>query len=215
PINAVIGYNNLLQENIFGELSGAQQEALDKANRSAQHLLELVNDILDISKIEAGKMEILPETVDLAALLRDTATSLQLQAVDKGIDLEIETPRRLEATTDPARVRQIVLNLLSNAVKFTAEGRVALRLRRDGEDRIRVQVEDTGPGIEPGDQERIFEEFEQTAGPDAPAGTGLGLAISRRLAELLGGSLGVESEVGVGSTFTLVLPTSSGEPAAS
>jgi signal transduction histidine kinase/CheY-like chemotaxis protein len=206
PINAVIGYNHLLQERIFGKLSERQSEALAKANRSAQHLLELVDDILDISKIEAGKLEVLPEETNLAALMRDTATSLQLQAREKGIELEIEAPDQLKVETDPARVRQVVLNLLSNAVKFTEEGRVTLTVSRDGGDMIRVQVSDTGPGIAPEDQDRIFEEFEQARSSGAASGTGLGLAISRRLAELLGGRLELESEVGVGSTFILTLP---------
>jgi signal transduction histidine kinase/ActR/RegA family two-component response regulator len=206
PINAVIGYNHLLGEEIFGPLNAAQSEALGKANRSAQHLLELVDDILDVSKIEAGKLEILPEEVDLAALLRDTATSVQLQARKKGIALEIEAPDTAVVTTDPARVRQIVLNLLSNAVKFTAEGGVDLRLARDGGSSYTVTVTDTGPGIPAEDRERIFEEFEQGSAREGTTGTGLGLAISRRLAELLGGDLQVESEVGVGSTFVLTLP---------
>ena len=209
PINAVIGYNNLLQEQIFGSLSERQVDALEKANRSAQHLLELVDDILDISKIEAGKMEIDIEEVDVAALARDTATSLQIQAREKDVDLVVTTPETLHVDTDPARVRQIVLNLLSNAVKFTDEGSVTLRLSADHEgDRPRaiLEVADTGSGIAPEDQERIFDEFEQVRSGSQRTGTGLGLAISRRLAELLGGNLTVVSEPGTGSTFTLRLP---------
>jgi signal transduction histidine kinase len=206
PINAVIGYNHLLREKIFGPLNERQEEAVDKANRSAQHLLELVDDILDISKIEAGKLEIYPEEVDLAALLEDTATSLQLQARKKDIELAVDTPGVVRVTTDPARVRQIVLNLLSNAVKFTDQGRVDLRLEPDHDDRVTVRVRDTGPGIRADDRERIFEEFEQGSTGGSTAGTGLGLAISRRLAELLGGDLTVDSELGVGSTFILTLP---------
>ena len=213
PINAVIGYNHLLQEKIFGALSDRQTEALEKANRSAQHLLELVDDILDISKIEAGKLEVFPETVELGALLRDTATSLQLQAREKGIDLEIDAARDAAIETDPARVRQIILNLLSNAVKFTDEGRVGVRLSTDHQKRVEVAVSDTGPGISPEDQERIFEEFEQAESAGGRTGTGLGLAISRRLAELLGGDLRVESQVGAGSTFTLALPREWSPPA--
>jgi signal transduction histidine kinase/DNA-binding response OmpR family regulator len=206
PINAVIGYNHLLREEIFGPLNERQAEAIEKGNRSAQHLLELVDDILDISKIEAGKLEIFPEDVDLAGLLDDTATTLQIQARQKDIELAVHAPRTLVARTDPARVRQIVLNLLSNAVKFTNEGRIDVRLDRDGDDGIAIRVSDTGPGIPAVDHERIFEEFEQGSTAGGPTGTGLGLAISRRLAELLGGRLTVESEVGAGSTFTLVLP---------
>jgi signal transduction histidine kinase/ActR/RegA family two-component response regulator len=211
PINAVIGYNHLLRERVFGDLNEQQTGALDKANRSAQHLLELVDDILDISKIEAGKLEIFPEPVDLANLLQDTATSVQLQAREKGIDLEIEAPGTAHVRTDPARVRQIVLNLLSNAVKFTDSGRVDLRLRTADGGGATVAVRDTGPGIDPDDLERIFEEFEQGPASAGTSGTGLGLAISRRLAELLGGELKVESVVGEGSTFILNLPADSGD----
>ena len=213
PINAVIGYNHLLQERIFGDLSEQQVGALEKANRSAQHLLELVDDILDISKIEAGKLEMFPEPVDLASLVRDTATTLQLQARDKGIDLDIRTPEECRIETDAARVRQIVLNLLSNAVKFTDEGGVCLALQPVADGALEIRVRDTGPGIDARDLERIFEEFEQAEGSAGRGGTGLGLAISRRLAELLGGSLRVESEVGKGSTFTLSLPVEWAPPA--
>jgi signal transduction histidine kinase/CheY-like chemotaxis protein len=205
PINAVIGYNHLLREEIFGPLNERQAEAIEKGNRSAQHLLELVDDILDISKIEAGKLEIFPEDVDLTGLLHDTVTTVHIQARQKGIDLGVHAPGSVAVRTDPARVRQIVLNLLSNAVKFTQEGRVDLWLEVDGGDTVTIRVSDTGPGILPEDQDRIFEEFEQGSGGGG-GGTGLGLAISRRLAELLGGELAVESQVGTGSTFTLSLP---------
>jgi signal transduction histidine kinase len=209
PINAVIGYNHLLREQIFGTLNERQAGALEKADRSAQHLLELVDDILDISKIEAGKLEIFPEDVDLPALLRDTATSIQIQAQEKGLDLHIETPESAAVRTDPARVRQIVLNLLSNAVKFTEQGRVGLRLATGTDGRVTIYVSDTGRGIPPEDRERIFDEFEQGSSGGSGTGTGLGLAISRRLADLLGGDLRVESDVGVGSTFVLTLPRES------
>lgn len=215
PINAVIGYNHLLQEQVLGTLSDRQREALKKANRSASHLLELVDDILDISKIEAGKLEVESEDVDLAALVRDTATSLQIQAREKDIELAVRAPDHLPVETDPARVRQIVLNLLSNAVKFTDEGSVTLTVdtatpdpSEGGSDEapVRVTVRDTGPGIEAEDQERVFEEFEQAAPSAGRTGTGLGLSISRRLARLLGGDLALDSEPGSGSTFTLTLP---------
>ncbi len=206
PINAVIGYNHLLREQVFGSLNERQVEAVDRANRSAQHLLELVDDILDISKIEAGKLEIALEPVDLVELLTDTATSLQLQARGKGIHLRIDAPESLEVTTDPGRLRQIVLNLLSNAVKFTERGGVDVRVEDAPSGTVRVLVTDTGPGIPEEDRERIFEEFEQGSHRGPGTGTGLGLPISRRLAVLLGGSLELESEVGSGSTFILTLP---------
>jgi signal transduction histidine kinase len=205
PINAVIGYSHLLQEEVFGPLSDRQADALAKASRSAQHLLELVDDILDISKIEAGKLEILPEPVDLVALLRDTTTSVALQARDKGLRLDLELPDSLPVVTDPGRLRQILLNLLSNGVKFTTEGGIVVRVEATSPDDVTVRVSDSGPGIPNADLERIFEEFVQGS-TGSGTGTGLGLPISRRLARLLGGSLDVSSEVGVGSTFTLRLP---------
>jgi signal transduction histidine kinase len=214
PINAVIGYTQLLHEGTFGEMVERQREIVKKVSRSAAHLLELINDVLDISKIEAGKLEILIEKTDLVLLARDTLTSVQLQAEEKGLDLWLQAPDQLEAVTDPARIRQILLNLLSNAVKFTDVGSVSVSLVEhppaesgpDGDGFVEIRVADTGPGIPEQDQERIFEEFEQTDFAVARGGTGLGLAISKRLAVLLGGALELESQVGVGSTFTLRVP---------
>jgi signal transduction histidine kinase len=205
PINAVIGYNQLLQMGSFGEMTPAQSKAVESVGRSAQHLLELINDVLDISKIEAGKLEVLLEPVDLRLLVKDTVTSVQLQAEQKGLALEINVEDAPTIATDAARVRQILLNLLSNAVKFTSAGSVTVRVI-DGDADICLSVADTGPGIDPADVERVFDEFEQTHHGHARGGTGLGLAISRRLAHLLGGRLELESTVGVGTTFTLCLP---------
>jgi signal transduction histidine kinase len=207
PINALIGYNQLLETGTYGELSEAQLAAIAKVGRSARHLLELINDILDISKIEAGKLEVAPEPTDVGALLYDTATSVELQAAEKGLDFRIEAPRSLQVVTDPARVRQIVLNLLSNAVKFTDQGSVRVEAagHEDG-GLVEIRVVDTGPGVGEADRARIFEEFEQVEGSAARGGTGLGLAISRKLAGLLGGELYLESELGAGSTFILRLP---------
>jgi signal transduction histidine kinase len=205
PINAVVGYNQLLELGAFGGMNEQQTEAVRKVHRSAKHLLELINDILDISKIEAGKLEVSFEPADLSAVVRDTVTSVQLQAEEKGLALEVRVPPRAPAETDPARVRQILLNLLSNAVKFTDQGEVRVTLERARDDYL-LRVADTGPGVSREDQERIFEEFEQSHPGSVQGGTGLGLAISRRLANLLGGELSMESKVGVGSTFSLRLP---------
>ncbi len=206
PINAVIGYNQLLEMGTFGEMSPRQHQAVLSVSRSAQHLLELINDILDISKIEAGKLEVVLEPTNLSELVHDTVTSVQLQAREKGLALEVEVPESATAVTDAARVRQIILNLLSNAVKFTDDGRVGVKLTPH-DDLFELRVSDTGPGIEPEDLDRVFEEFEQTHLSSPQVGTGLGLPISRRLAHLLGGELLLESEPGVGSTFLLRLPS--------
>jgi signal transduction histidine kinase len=145
------------------------------------------------------------EPIDLRLLVKDTLTSVQLQAEQKGLRLEVEMEETAPVVTDAARVRQILLNLLSNAVKFTSEGGVTVRLRTTA-DTFALDVADTGPGIAPEDLERVFEEFEQTHQSHARGGTGLGLTISRRLAHLLDGTLTLESTVGQGTTFTLSLP---------
>jgi len=209
PINAILGYGQLLREGVYGPLQEKQSGAADRLVTSARHLLELVNDVLDISKLEAGKLEVHPEPVDLADLLREVATTLELQAREKGLVLRVVAPADFPLTTDPARVRQIALNLLSNAVKFTDEGEVTMELERVGAC-AEVRVADTGPGIAPEDRERVFDEFEQTASAASRGGTGLGLAISKRLAALLGGTLSLTSRVGEGSTFTLRLPLQEG-----
>jgi signal transduction histidine kinase/DNA-binding NarL/FixJ family response regulator len=206
PINAVIGYNQLLEMGAYGDMSEEQTVAVDRVGRSAQHLLELINDILDISKIEAGKMEINAEPADLSLLLKETLTTVQIQAEEKGLSLRLSAPPEAPVETDAARVRQILLNLLSNAVKFTdSGGSIDVQLRTAGEG-YAIDVRDTGVGIREEDFDRVFEEFEQTHRVTSPSGTGLGLPISKRLASLLGGELSLTSEVGVGSTFTLHLP---------
>jgi len=213
PINAILGYGDLLREGVYGGLSTPQSGALERVVRSARHLLELVNDVLDISKLEAGKLEIFPEPTELALLLREVASTVELQARDKRLELELRVDEPVTVVTDPGRVRQIVLNLLSNAVKFTDEGSVRVVLAPYGR-WAEVRVEDTGPGIAPEDQERVFHEFEQTRGAAGRGGTGLGLPISRRLAGLLGGSLALRSTPGEGSAFTLRLPLNPSFPAA-
>ncbi len=212
PVNALIGYNQLLLDGFFGELTDEQRETMGKVNRSAEHLLELINDVLDISKIEAGKIVISRQPTHLRALLQDALASVEPQAREKGLSLDVEADGSVPAVTDPARVRQILLNLLSNAVKFTEEGGVTVCLREEADGTepggawIECCVRDTGPGIPEEDHARIFREFEQVEGAAARGGTGLGLSISKKLARLLGGDLLLESRLGEGSTFTLRIP---------
>jgi len=206
PINAVIGYSQLINDGTYGEVPERQKQVIGKVVRSANHLLELINDVLDISKIEAGKLEFYFEPTNVSRLVRDTLTSVQLQAEEKGLSLEVDAPEEVRVRTDPARARQVVLNLLANAVKFTDEGNVTVVVAPVAGGRVEIRVSDTGPGIAPEDFDRVFEEFEQTDSAASRGGTGLGLAISRKLAELLGGSLTVQSELGTGSTFTFTLP---------
>ncbi len=209
PLNAIIGFSEVLLERMFGELNPKQEEYLQDITTSGRHLLSLINDILDLSKVEAGRMELEPSAFDLPAALESCLTLVRERATRHGVTLGLTVDERLgQVVADERKVRQVVLNLLSNAVKFTPEGgRVALNaVRADGA--VEISVSDTGIGIEPGDQELIFEEFRQAGGDYTRKreGTGLGLALARRFVELHGGRIWVKSEIGKGSTFTFTLP---------
>lgn len=206
PINAVIGYSTLMIDNIYGPLNEKQREGLQRTLRAARHLLELVNDVLDLSKIEAGKIELSMQPVNVANLIDDLFVTVRPLADEHGTKLTFEHPEdALTIVTDPRRVRQILLNLLSNAIKFGLQKPISVTCSRDESGWVSIAVIDEGEGIAEIDQPRIFEEFVQVS-PTQHLGTGLGLPISKRLATLLDGSLQVESKPGTGSTFTLRLP---------
>jgi len=215
PINAILGYSSLLLDNIYGPLNAEQQRGIERANKAARHLLELVNDILDLSKIEAGKLELEIQTAAFPALIHDLFVTVRPLADEHGSELALRHDGPdVSVITDPRRVRQILLNLLSNAIKF-GEGKpitVESRVLEGGG--VEVSVTDRGIGIQEDDREKIFDEFVQLSQPNQHQGTGLGLPISRRLALLLSGSLEVESQPGEGSTFRLVLPSKLEEPPA-
>jgi signal transduction histidine kinase len=207
PLNAIIGFSEVLHEQMFGELNERQLAYVDDVLAAGKHLLSLINDVLDLAKIEAGRMELELSEVAIPEVLH-SAVSLQSEhASREGIELSVATePAEITTTADERRVRQVVLNLVSNAVKFTpAGGRVDVSAHvEDGH--VEIGVSDTGPGIAAADREAIFEEFEQTSAGRQAEGTGLGLPLSRKLVELHGGRLWVESEVGRGSTFRFTLP---------
>jgi PAS domain S-box-containing protein len=205
PINAIIGYNELLTENVYGDIPAAQRTALERIGLAARHLLDLVNDVLDLSKIEAGKMELAAEPVAVGALVRDLEATMAPLARQHGVELRFDLDAACDhaVRTDPRRLRQILLNLLSNAIRFGEGAPVDVTCIRD--DGIRISVRDRGPGIEPGQVEDIFAEFVQLDS-GGQGGTGLGLPIARTLARFLGGDIIVESEAGVGSTFTAWIP---------
>lgn len=210
PINAILGYTALLIDNIYGPLNDKQMNGIERTNKAAHHLLELVNDVLDLAKIEAGKVELQVEHVSFPELIEDLFITVAPFAEQHATELDREHQGApCTIVSDPRRVRQILLNLLSNAIKF-GRGlpvRVVSETREDGG--VDVRVSDRGVGIAPEDQTKIFEEFvqlDQQPGKPQEGGTGLGLPISRRLAILLGGSLDVDSTPGEGSTFHLVLP---------
>jgi PAS domain S-box-containing protein len=210
PINAIIGYNTLLLDNIYGPLNEKQTQGLQRTHKAAKHLLELVNDILDLSKIEAGKMELAVQPVSFPGVVEDLFVTVRPLADEHGSELTLNHEGDpVVCVTDPRRVRQILLNLLSNAIKFGRGKPIRIESRRTEPGGVEISVTDQGPGISPVDLPRIFDEFVQLAQPQQhPGGTGLGLPISKRLAALLGGELIAESVVGQGSTFRLVLPQS-------
>jgi signal transduction histidine kinase len=206
PINAVIGYSTLLIDNIYGPLNEKQREGLQRTLKAARHLLELVNDVLDLSKIEAGKIELALQPVNVATLIEDLFITVRPLADEYGSQLSFEAPSEpLTITTDPRRVRQILLNLLSNAIKFGKKQPIKVKCARTDAGGVTISVIDKGEGISEEDRARVFEEFVQVS-PTQQPGTGLGLPISRRLAVLLDGSLEMESVLGEGSVFTLKLP---------
>jgi signal transduction histidine kinase len=207
PLNAIIGFSEVLHEQMFGELNERQLAYVNDVLEAGRHLLSLINDVLDLAKIEAGRMDLVLSQVAIPDLLR-SAVSMNAERASRGrLELNLSTePEEITIAADERRVRQIVFNLLSNAVKFTpADGRVDVSARlEDGQ--VEVAVADTGPGITAADLETIFEEFEQTSEGKEAEGTGLGLPLSRKLVELHGGRLWVESEPGRGSTFRFTLP---------
>jgi len=213
PLNAIIGFSEVLSDRMFGDLNEKQEEYLKDIYASGTHLLSLINDILDLSKIEAGRMELELTEFDLPTAIENALMLVRERAGRRSIALHTNIDDRLgQIQGDERKIRQVVLNLLSNAIKFTPEGgRIEVAaVRRDG--LVELSVRDTGVGIAPEDQEAVFEEFKQVGTADKKVeGTGLGLALSRKFVELHGGKIWVKSQVGTGSTFTFTIPVRSGE----
>jgi PAS domain S-box-containing protein len=210
PLNSVIGFAELLHDGEVGAIAPKQKEFLADILSNGRHLLQLINDVLDLSKVAAGKLEFHPEPVDLRSAVAGAISTLRTSAATKRIGLETSIAPDIGAiVVDPSRLKQILLNYLSNAIKFTAEGgRVIVRASRDGDTALRLEVEDTGVGIAAQDIARLFVAFQQLDAGTAKkhGGTGLGLALTKHLAEAQGGSVGVRSTLGEGSTFHVVLP---------
>jgi signal transduction histidine kinase len=211
PLNAIMGFSQVLRERMFGEVNEKQEEYLNDILSSGNHLLSLINDVLDLSKVEAGQVELDVAPFSLRDALERGALMVRERATNDGVQVAVAAGPEVDVVEgDERRIRQVIFNLLSNAVKFTpAGGTVDVRAARvDGE--VRVSVADTGPGLAAEDHERIFEEFQQTgAGAEQREGTGLGLALSKRLVELHGGRIWVDSDLGQGSTFVFTLPARS------
>lgn len=231
PLNAIVGFVDLLREGVYGDLSPRQVKPVERIEASANHLRHLVDQILDLAKMAAGRLDVHSELLDIRPFILDVASEVESLVNEKSLSLSLAMGSSLpRIKSDPTHLRQILVNLLGNAIKYTDAGSIVVKTRalvksaaleqglpqivaeaqQNVDSWLVVQVIDSGRGIAAADQERVFEEFEQVdAGPRADSpnrGTGLGLAISRRLARLLGGDLLLESEPGEGSTFSLWLP---------
>ncbi len=208
PLNAILGFSAMLRRD--RQATGEQREKLDIINRSGEHLLRLIDDVLEIAKIEAGRLQLEIAVFDLGAMVRDVTDLMRLRAEEKGLQLRVDQssafPRYIKG--DEARLRQILVNLVGNAVKFTNAGGVTIRLglKQNAQPHLVIEVEDTGPGISAEDQKRLFKAFVQLGETGAQKGTGLGLTISRQFAELMGGTIAVTSEVGKGALFRVEIP---------
>ena len=208
PLNAIIGFSEVLLDRMFGEINERQQEYLRDIWSSGKHLLQLLSDILDLSKVEAGHMDLESVMFSVRDALEYGISMMRERATSHGLSLILDvSPNVAFVETDELRFKQVVINLLSNAVKFTPDGgEVTVKARVDGNDVV-ITVTDTGVGIAPDDRERIFESFEQGGrGASTHEGTGLGLTLCRRIVGLMGGRMWLESEVGVGSTFAFTVP---------
>ena len=240
PLNAIVGFVDLLREGVYGELSPRQVKPVERIEASANHLRHLVDQILDLAKMAAGRLDVHAESLDVRPFVLDVASEVESLVNEKNLSLSLVMGSSLpRIRSDPTHLRQILVNLIGNAVKYTDAGSIVVKTRlhqrnnaleqglpvvvasshEEMESWLSIQVIDSGIGIAPVDQERVFEEFEQVEGgprTDSPnRGTGLGLAISRRLARLLGGDLLLFSEPGKGSTFTLWLPANEADSRAS
>jgi signal transduction histidine kinase len=208
PLNAILGYGEMMADGIYGELPPAAKDVLGRVDASGRHLLGLINDVLDLSKIEAGQLTLALADYSMQEVAQAAVASVEALAVEKNLVLGLDVaPDLPTGHGDQRRLTQVLLNLVGNALKFTEEGGVGVQVTTaDGT--FAISVRDTGPGIAPADQERIFEEFQQadTSTTRPKGGTGLGLAISRRIVALHGGRLWVESVPGEGATFRLTVP---------
>jgi signal transduction histidine kinase len=208
PLNAILGYTELILDNIYGEVPEKIHDVLDRVEKSGRHLLGLINDVLDLSKIEAGQLTLAANEYSFQDVVQGVVSSVESLASEKQLELAVDlSPALPVGYGDERRIRQVLLNLVGNAIKFTDAGKVEIRVTQAGA-QFQVAVADTGPGIDTEHQQRIFQEFQQvdSSPTKTKGGTGLGLAIAKRIVELHGGRIWVESAVGKGSTFCFSLP---------
>ncbi len=208
PLNSIIGFTGIILQGMSGEVSEEQRKQLTMVKNSASHLLSLINDILDISKIEAEKVELSLEEFSLDGAVREVVEPFSSVASEKGLELVTDVPEGVTLFSDKRRVKQVLINLVSNAVKFTDQGSVQIAARIPGDDNLEVRVIDTGVGIKREDMDKLFQPFQQidVSLTKKHEGSGLGLHLSKKLADLLGGDISAKSEYGRGSEFTFTMP---------
>ena len=217
PLNAILGYTELILDNIYGETPEKMREVLDRLQANGKHLLGLINDVLDLSKIEAGQLTLSLADYSLKDVVHTVFTGVESLATGKKLKLTTDVAQNLPiGHGDERRLAQVLLNLVGNAIKFTDTGEVAIKAAA-ANGSFTVTVHDSGPGIEPSDQEKIFGEFQQAdnAATKRKGGTGLGLSIAKRIIEMHGGRIWVESEIGKGSTFAFTIPVQVNRPVTS
>jgi signal transduction histidine kinase len=208
PLNAILGYTELIIDQIYGDVPDKMRDVLDRVQSNGRHLLGLINDVLELSKIEAGRLTLTPASYSLADVMHSVVSVVESLAAEKRLALNLDVPPNLPiGRGDERRITQVLLNLVGNAIKFTDKGEVAIAASAMNGS-FNIAVRDTGPGISPADQVKIFEEFQQAdnSTTKSKGGTGLGLAIAKRIIEMHGGHILVESKLGAGSTFTVSLP---------
>jgi len=208
PLNAVLGYAELLADGIYGELTDKARGVLERIQSNGKHLLGLINDVLDLSKIEAGQLTLAIDDYAMPAVVHSVVSATESLAKAKGLALATDVPKDLPlGSGDERRLTQVILNLVGNAIKFTDKGSVVIAVTC-AKGRFDLAVSDTGPGIAEADQARIFEEFQQVDNSNTrrKGGTGLGLSISKKIVEMHGGAISLESELGKGSTFHVAIP---------
>ncbi len=207
PLNSIIGFTGILLQGLPGPLNDEQKKQLGMVQGSSRHLLDLITDIIDLSKIEAGKIEITPAEFNLVKVVREVAALSGPAAERKNLVISVDGPEKVGTKSDERRIRQVLVNLVGNAVKFTEQGEVRIAVAVEDGTAV-VRVRDTGPGIRAEDMNRLFKFFSQIPSADLRVheGTGLGLYLSKKLMQLLGGDVTAVSEIGTGSVFTMTLP---------
>ena len=207
PLNSIIGFTGMILQGMSGEITGDQRKELTMVKNSANHLLALINDVIDVSKIETGKVELFIEEFNLADLMQEVNDSFKVAADEKNLKLSLEMPERLIIKGDKRRIKQVIMNLVSNAIKFTDRGEIEIKVKKKDK-RVKTSVTDTGIGVKKEDMGRLFKQFSRIyiKGRLITEGTGLGLYLSKKIVDLLGGQIKTESEFGKGSKFTFTFP---------